>query len=144
MTCGNQSPIMVLEEGRQRIYCRMPQKITNVVFLYVLKNRRDPPPSYWLIQLPVGGSNYVRYSTLLLLPPLRFNCVGGSWDRTQDSCDNDIGCQTHALTTRLDLIHNWLDLFHTWLDLIHTLMKQKLKFSSYIRKFRVEQLQSHI
>ncbi len=30
---------------------------------------------------------------------LRFHCVGGCWDRTQDCCDID------ALTTRLDLIH---------------------------------------
>ncbi len=36
----------------------------------------------------------VRYLTLLHLPPLRFHCVGGCWDRTQDSnCDNGIGCQ---------------------------------------------------
>jgi hypothetical protein len=27
---------------------------------------------------------YVRYSRLLHLPPLRFHCVGGCWDRTQD------------------------------------------------------------
>jgi hypothetical protein len=26
----------------------------------------------------------VLYSTLLLLPPLRFLCVGGCWDLTQD------------------------------------------------------------
>jgi hypothetical protein len=26
---------------------------------------------------------YVRYSTLLQLPPFRFPCVGGCWDRTQ-------------------------------------------------------------
>jgi hypothetical protein len=30
---------------------------------------------------------YVRYSTLLYLPPLRFHCVGGYGDRTQDCCD---------------------------------------------------------
>jgi hypothetical protein len=30
---------------------------------------------------------YVRYSTLLYLPPLRFHCVGGCGDRTQDCCD---------------------------------------------------------
>jgi hypothetical protein len=35
----------------------------------------------------------VLYSTLLHLPPLRFHCVGGCWDRTQDSCDYVIGCQ---------------------------------------------------
>ena len=28
---------------------------------------------------------YVLYSTLFYLPPLRFHCVGGCWDRTQDS-----------------------------------------------------------
>ncbi len=39
-------------------------------------------------------SFYVRYSTLLHLPPLRFHCVGGCWDRTKDSCDYSIGCQT--------------------------------------------------
>jgi hypothetical protein len=42
---------------------------------------------------------------MLHLPPLRFHCVGGCWDRTQDCCDFGIGTQTLALTTRLDLIH---------------------------------------
>jgi hypothetical protein len=37
---------------------------------------------------------HVRHSTLFHLPPFRFHCVGGCWDRTQDSCDNGIGCQT--------------------------------------------------
>ncbi len=37
---------------------------------------------------------YVLYSTLLHHPPLRFPCVCGCWDRTQDSCDFGIGCQT--------------------------------------------------
>jgi hypothetical protein len=37
---------------------------------------------------------YVLYSTLLHLPPLRFRCVGGCWDRTQDCCDFGIGSQT--------------------------------------------------
>ncbi len=34
---------------------------------------------------------YVLYSTLLHLPPLRFHCVGGCWDRTLDCCDFGIG-----------------------------------------------------
>ncbi len=29
----------------------------------------------------------VLYSTLLYLPPLRFYCIGGCWDRTEDSWD---------------------------------------------------------
>jgi hypothetical protein len=32
-------------------------------------------------------------STLLHLSPLRFHCVGGCWDRTQDCCDFGIGSQ---------------------------------------------------
>jgi len=51
-----------------------------------------------LLILVKGGvlaffSFYVRYSTLLNLPPLRFHCVGGCWDRIQDSCDYGTGCQ---------------------------------------------------
>jgi hypothetical protein len=38
-------------------------------------------------------SFYKRYSTLLHLPPLKFHCVGGCGDRTQDSCDYGINCQ---------------------------------------------------
>jgi hypothetical protein len=37
---------------------------------------------------------YVRYSTLLHLPPLRFHCVGGCWDPTQDCFDFGIYSQT--------------------------------------------------
>ncbi len=37
---------------------------------------------------------YVRYTTLLHLPPLRFYCVGGCWDGTQDCCDFGIDSQT--------------------------------------------------
>jgi hypothetical protein len=29
---------------------------------------------------------FVLYSTLLHLPPLRFHCADGCWDRTQDRC----------------------------------------------------------
>jgi hypothetical protein len=37
---------------------------------------------------------YVLYSTLFHLPALRFHCVGGCWDRTQDSCNYGIDWQT--------------------------------------------------
>ncbi len=43
------------------------------------------------------------YLTLLHLPPVRFHCVGGCWDRTQDCCDFGIGRPT-PLITRLDII----------------------------------------
>jgi hypothetical protein len=36
---------------------------------------------------------YVLFSTLLHLPPLRFHCVEGCWDRTY-CCDFGIGSQT--------------------------------------------------
>ncbi len=39
---------------------------------------------------------YVLYSTLFHLPPLRFHCVGGCWDRTQASCDFGFDCQGSA------------------------------------------------
>jgi hypothetical protein len=38
----------------------------------------------------------VLYSTLLPLPLLRFHCVGGYWDRTQDCCDFNIGSQSYC------------------------------------------------
>ncbi len=37
---------------------------------------------------------FVLYSTLLHLPPLRFHCVEGCWDRTQEWCNFGIGSQT--------------------------------------------------
>jgi hypothetical protein len=37
---------------------------------------------------------YVLYSTLLHLPPPKFQLVGGCWDRTQECCDFGIGSQT--------------------------------------------------
>ncbi len=49
----------------------------------------------------------VRYSTLLNLPPLRFHCVRGSWDRTQDYFGIDM--QPDDLTTGLDLIEMFND-----------------------------------
>jgi hypothetical protein len=69
---------------------------------------RFPHDSYYIyiliIFLPVKGSEtcfcsmclnifYIRYSTLLHLPPLRFHCVGEYW-RTQDCCDFVIDSQT--------------------------------------------------
>ncbi len=40
---------------------------------------------------------YQLYSTLLHLPPLRFHCVGGWWDRTQDSAISALAvrCSSH-------------------------------------------------
>ncbi len=45
---------------------------------------------------------YVLYSTLLHLPPLRFHCVGGCWDRSNPGLWH---WQSDALTSRPDLIH---------------------------------------
>ncbi len=56
----------------------------------------------------------------------RIHRVGGRWDRTQESCDLGIGCQTLqplgyiSSTIRLHLIHTRLHLIHTRLHLIHT------------------------
>ncbi len=37
---------------------------------------------------------FVLYSTLLHMPPLRFHCADGRWDRTQDRGNWCIVCQT--------------------------------------------------
>ncbi len=55
--------------------------------------------SPWMVENIIGAVLdflffYVRYSTLLHLPPLRFHCVGGCSDRTQDCCDFGIDSQT--------------------------------------------------
>jgi hypothetical protein len=64
---------------------------------------------------------YVRYSTLLHLPPLRINCVRGCWDRTQNNCELRLRhWLSDALITRLDLIHTRQNLIHTRQNLIHT------------------------
>ncbi len=49
----------------------------------------QPCMVFWLF-----FSFYVRYSTLLYQTPLRFHCVGGCWDQTQDCCDFGIDSQT--------------------------------------------------
>ncbi len=86
----------------------------------------------------------VLYSTLLHLPPLRFRCVGGCWDRTAGQLRltalavrrSNHSARSHprsaryhpqlcliASTTRLDLIHTRLDLIRTRLDLIKYIYK---------------------
>jgi hypothetical protein len=47
---------------------------------------------------------FVLYSILLHLPPLRFHCADGCWDRTQTL--QLMHWQSDALTSRLDLIRN--------------------------------------
>ncbi len=44
-----------------------------------------------------GGFFILLYSTLRHLPPLRFHCVAGCWDWTQDCFDFAIGIQISAL-----------------------------------------------
>jgi hypothetical protein len=63
----------------------------------------------------------ILYSTLLHLPPLRFHCVGGCGDRTQDCCVFGI-----ALTTRLDLIHIRLDLIKIFIPYFLHIRRQKM------------------
>ncbi len=49
-------------------------------------------------------SFYVRYSTLLPVPPFRFHCVGRCGDRTKTVVT--LALTASALTTLLDLIHS--------------------------------------
>jgi hypothetical protein len=43
---------------------------------------------------------FILYSALFHLPPLRFHCVRGGWDRTLDSCYFGTG----SITTRLKIV----------------------------------------
>jgi hypothetical protein len=40
---------------------------------------------------------FVHYSALLHLPPLRFHCADGCWDRTQDRCTIYVCDASHSL-----------------------------------------------
>ena len=67
-------------------------------------------------------SFYVRYSTLLHLPPLRFHCVGVCWDRTQ---------KWH----RLDLIHlQFMDFLKNIIFLLTCTVGLKSSDSNVYRK----------
>ncbi len=57
------------------------------------------PTLFLYIYIFFGGGFvfFVLYSTLLHLPPLRFHCADGCWDRTQDSCNWCIGSQTPTI-----------------------------------------------
>jgi hypothetical protein len=57
---------------------------------------REPSMIHFLKNILLGDFFifFVLYSTLLHLPPLRFHCADGLWDRTQDRCNWCIGSQT--------------------------------------------------
>jgi len=74
-----------LKEARQ-IQCRFVKG-------QVVRNRRYRAMQDMIRWADV--SNYIFFfSTLFHLPPFRFHCVGGCWDRTQDCCDFCIDSQT--------------------------------------------------
>ncbi len=60
------------------------------------------------IQIFKNVCMYVLCSTLLYLPPLRFHCIGGCWDRTQDICDFGIGCHSANSHPNLATSHSQL------------------------------------
>jgi hypothetical protein len=66
------------------------QSSSRVIKLLLWSVQSDFVPSP---KIPVYEyQNLGLYSTLLHLPPHRFHCVGGCWDRSQDNCDFGIGC----------------------------------------------------
>jgi hypothetical protein len=83
-----------------RSYCRAVSSLTScqlVIFrsadMETARLQQTRPNTTLTFQVQLSMF-YVLYSTLLHLPPLRFHCVGGCWDRTQDCCDFGIGSQT--------------------------------------------------
>jgi hypothetical protein len=72
-------------------------------------------PVYRNLKGELGGifflfSFYVRYSTLLHLPPLRLHCSTADAGIEPGTVATLASAVRYALTTRLDLIHAWLDL----------------------------------
>jgi hypothetical protein len=65
-------------EQRVRMYAQIPGPSSHAEILYIYIFR---------------GFFFILYSALLHLPPIRFHCAGGCWDRTQDRC-NFTGSQT--------------------------------------------------
>jgi hypothetical protein len=73
------------QEKRQKFQELLSSVISNFCIPYSCSISGCKGEFFWIFSL--------LYSTLLHLPPLRFHCVGGYWDRTQDSCDFGIGFQ---------------------------------------------------
>ncbi len=118
------TPIPLLNDPRSSLYL-MDLDLQSLFGLHWQRPRWTPPPPpiwvhiwgrYWSAQIddiflylllyslsltvPKGGICicflfYVRCSTLLHLPPLRFHCVGGCWEWTQDCCV--VGIDSHTL-----------------------------------------------
>jgi hypothetical protein len=63
-------------------------------FMAVLLTSIPTPSTSHIILLKRDFVLNVLYSTLFHLPPIRLHCVGGSRDRSQDSCDFGIDFQT--------------------------------------------------
>jgi hypothetical protein len=70
-------------EDQQSLYLEFSYVGRNLSVLYFLIHLECPKKITCFLDL---FSFNVRYSTQLHLQPLRFNCVGGSWDRTQEDC----------------------------------------------------------
>ncbi len=111
--CGKKPKNIKIRDQSIKKFDFFPQSLTHIprwVHLHVVQKTRAKNSHAWAPLkicvfaalyrlLSLGGSAnlyffYVLYSTLLHLLPLRFNCVGGCWDRTQDCCDFGISSQT--------------------------------------------------
>ncbi len=68
---------------------------TTEVFLELAGLKFGGPAGRWAVIVAVQVNFFILYSTLLHLPPLRFHCNDGCWDRTQDCCN-----ATDALAVR--------------------------------------------
>ncbi len=98
----------------------------------------------WQSHLPLTQCDLKLY--LLLLEPWSHD---SSWQRelrgVQDRSYLNFLIEVVAWVCRLKIYSGvQYTLWHTQLHFHPTLRKKKIEFSSYIRKFRVEQLQSHV
>jgi hypothetical protein len=90
LKAGKKEKIIILIFKAYLIYRYLPYKMA-VLWIRIRSNRHRFTGS---VSFSTICEVSVLYLTLLHLPLLRFHCVGECWDRTQDSCDFGIGCQT--------------------------------------------------
>jgi hypothetical protein len=91
----SQQSALLLESIFHPSFCFFP----SVLFIMITHAAANPHNSRFPHRFYISKGGFLKifsvlYSTLLQIPPLRFHCVRGYWDRTQDSCDFGISSQT--------------------------------------------------
>jgi hypothetical protein len=116
--CKRKKRFLIINSLAENFFSTHTEKIKQCLDCFVIKLVNDvlvnTSPRYcpfiilqWLhhtTDLILINIFFVLYSTLLHLPPLRFHCAEGCWDRSSNPGPLQlVHWQTDAKTTRLDL-----------------------------------------